>query len=175
MAARSIDFGKLNTDKTDSHGVILTVRPDMRLVKVSFLAPVAILLVGGITYLLPLPIDRQFINYLVLPFIAMVAVGVAVYPAGMYEALSRALFTLTDEYVEEEVGIIWKRTRRIPLGYVRDVTYGQNLIQGIFGVSDITVSTTNGDKIVLNNVKNGARTREIIWELILSKSPSPQR
>jgi hypothetical protein len=65
-------------------------------------------------FLTPLPIDRQLINYLVLPLTAMVALGVAVYPVGMYEALSKAVFTVTDQYVEEEVGIIWKRTRRIP-------------------------------------------------------------
>jgi Bacterial PH domain len=172
MAARSIDFGKFNTDKTDSRGVVLTVRPDMRLVKMSFLAPVVVLLVGGIIYLLPLPIDRQLINYLVMPFITMVAIGVAVYPVGMYEALSKAVFTVTDQYVEEEVGIIWKRTRRIPLSYVRDVTHDQNFIQAIFCVSDITVSATNGDKIVLNNLRGGASAREFLWKLVLSKSSS---
>src|SRR5262249_23079948 len=116
-------------------------------------------------------IDRLLVNYLVLPFIAMVAVGAAVYPVGMYEALSKAVFRVTDQYVEEEVGIIWKRTRRIPLSYVRDVTYDQNFSQAIFGVADITVSTTNGDKIVLNNLKGGEGTRETIWKLVLSKAP----
>jgi uncharacterized membrane protein YdbT with pleckstrin-like domain len=133
----------------------LTVRSDMRLVKVSFLAAVVVVFVGVIIYLTPLPIDQQLTYYLVLPFIAMVAVGVAVYSAGMYEALAKAVFTVTNEYVHEESGIIWKRTRRIPLRYIRDVTYDQNFIQAAFRVADITVSTSNGDKIVLNNLSCG--------------------
>ena len=56
------------------------------------------------------------------------------------------LDTVTAEYVESESGIVGKKVRTIPIGYVRDVTYGQNLIQSMLGVSDITVSGTNGDR-----------------------------
>src|SRR5262249_26054822 len=155
MAARSIDIGRLNTDKTDSRNAVLRLRPDLRLVKMSFFAPPGVLLIGFAVYLVPLPIDRQLIYYIVLPFIVMGALGVGVYPVGMYEALSKAVFTVADDYIEEEIGIIWKRTRRIPLSYVRDVTHEQNFIQAVFDVANITVSTTNGDKIVLNHVRNG--------------------
>ena len=171
MAARSIDFKDFNTETPGSRDVVLSVRPDMRLVKASFFVPVLVLLVGLLVYLLPLPIDSVLTHCLVLPFIVMVAVGVAVYPVGMYEALAKAVFKVTDQYVEEESGIIWKRVRRIPLSYVRDVTYNQNFIQAMFDVSDITVSATNGDKVVLNNLRNGEATREIIWKLVLANSP----
>jgi len=171
MAARSINFSDFNTETPGSRGVVLSVRPDMRLIKASFFVPLLVLFVGLIVYLLPLPIDSVLTHYLVLPFIVMVAVGVAVYPVGMYEALAKAVFKVTDEYVEEESGIIWKRVRRIPLSYVRDVTYNQNFIQAMFDVSDITISATNRDKIVLNNLKGGEGTREIIWKLVLLNSP----
>jgi hypothetical protein len=46
------------------------------------------------------------------------------------------------------------------------VTYDQNFLQAIFGVADVTVSTTNGDKVVLN----AEGTRERIWKLVLSIS-----
>jgi uncharacterized membrane protein YdbT with pleckstrin-like domain len=171
MAARSINLSDFNTETTGRRGgVVLSARPDMRLIKASFLVPVLVLLAGVVVYLLPLPIDSVLTDYLVLPFIAMVAVGVAVYPVGMYEALAKAVFTVTDEYVEEESGIVWKRVRRIPLSYVRDVTYNQNFVQAIFDVSEITVSATNGDKIVLNNMRRGEETRETIWKLVLSRS-----
>lgn len=81
---------------------------------------------------------------------------------------------MTDEHIEEEYGIVYKRLRRIPLSYVRDVTYDQNFLQAMFGVSSITVSPTNGDKIVLSNVADGARTREAIWNLVVSKAPHGQ-
>ena len=65
---------------------------------------------------------------------------------------------------------------RIPLSYVRDVTYNQNFIQAMFDVSDITVSAPNGDKVVLNNLRNGEATREIIWKLVtyLQSLPVPK-
>ena len=169
MAARSINLRDFDPETTGSRGgVVLSARPDMRLIKASFLVPVLVLLAGVAVYLLPLPLNSVITDYLVLPFIAMVAVGAAVYPVGMYEALAKAV---NDGYVEEESGIIWKRVRRIPLSYVRDVTYNQSFIQALFDVSDITVSATNGDKIVLNTLRGGEETRETIWKLVLSNSP----
>src|SRR5689334_7439166 len=106
MAARSINFRDFNTETPGSRGEVLCVRPDLRLVEASFFVPVVVLLLGLIVYLLPLPIDSVLTHYLVLPFIVMVAVGVAVYPVGMFEALAKAVFKVTDEYVEEESGII---------------------------------------------------------------------
>ena len=68
---------------------------------------------------------------------------------------------------------IWHR--RIPLSYVRDVTYDQNFLQAMFAVSSITVAPTNGDKIVLSNIRDGETTRESIWKVVLSRSPVGNR
>jgi hypothetical protein len=53
---------------------------------------------------------------------------------------------------------------------MRDVTYDQNFLQAMFGVSSVIVSPTNGRKIVVSNVPDGERTREVIWNLVLSMS-----
>jgi uncharacterized membrane protein YdbT with pleckstrin-like domain len=93
----------------------------------------------------------------------------------LYEGLSKSVYRLTNEHIEEEYGIVYKRQRRIPLSYVRDVTYDQNFLQAMFGVSSITVSPTNGDKIVLSNIRDGESARERIWKHVLSRSPVPKR
>jgi hypothetical protein len=49
-------------------------------------------------------------------------------------------------------------------------TNGTPMRSAIFGVSSITVSPTNGNKIVFSNVRDGEQTREAIWNLVLSKS-----
>lgn len=146
----------------------------MRIVNLSFLAPVLVLVGGVIAYLLPLAVDRDF--QLVGSFFitGMGLVGILCLLA-LYEGLSKAVYSLTDEHIEEEYGIIYTRVRRIPLSYVRDVTYDQNFLQAMFGISSITVTPTNGDKIVLSNVKEGKRTRDIIWKLVLSRSPKGQQ
>lgn len=142
----------------------------MRIIKFNFVAPALVLFAGVILYLVPLGINRDlhFAGSIVIATLGLAGViGLIV----MYEALAAAVYTVTNEYVEEQYGIIHKRLRRIPLSYVRDVTHSQNFVQAIFGVSSITVSPTNGDKIVLSNVRDGNQTREVIWKWALSRSP----
>ena len=169
MAAISVNLRDFGIDTTSTDKAVLTARPDMRIVKVSFLAPVLVLAAGVITYLLPLAIDRDL---QVAGSILIASIGLAgvVSLLVMYEGLAMAVYTVTAEHIEEEYGIIYKRLRRIPLSYVRDVTYDQNFLQVMFGVSSVTISPTNGNKIVLSNVRDGEGTRELIWKLVLSSS-----
>jgi len=90
----------------------------------------------------------------------------------MFEGLSRAMYTVTPEYVEEQYGLIYKRLRQIPLNYVQDLTSTQNFIQAMFGLSSITVTPTNGHKIVISNIRAGKKAQETIWRKILQKSGS---
>src|SRR5262245_2196290 len=90
----------------------------------------------------------------------------------MYEALGNAIYTVTNAYIEKKGGVIWKTQHRIPLSYVRDVTYNQSFLQAVFRVSSVTVSTTNGNKIMLSNVPDGEMMRNHIWNLVVSQTPS---
>lgn len=82
---------------------------------------------------------------------------------------------MTTEYIEARTGTIEKRVRRIPISYIRDVTLSQNFLQAPFGTYNITVAATNGDKVVLENVTDRERKQEVIWEIVLSKSPNASR
>lgn len=174
MASTSINVGRFGSDSVGGDKALLTARPDIRFLKLSFLAPAVVLVAGIIAYLLPLAIDRDFQLAGSAFMIGIGLVGMACLLA-LYEGLSKAVYSLTDEHVEEEYGIINKRVRRIPLSYVRDVTYDQNFLQAMFGVSSITVAPTNGDKIVLSNIRDGESARERIWKLVLSRSPREKR
>ena len=171
MASTTINLGRVTRDTAGIEKPVLIATPDMRIVKVSFLGPLLMLVAGVLVYLLPLGVDRDF--QLVGSFlIAGTGLVGIICLLALSEALSKAVYRLTDEHIEEEYGIVYKRLRRIPLSYVRDVTHSQNFLQAIFGVSSITVSPTNGDKIVLSNVKDGNETREVIWKFALSRSPT---
>jgi len=126
---------------------------------------------GAVVYLSP--IDTS-LKVAFLPM-AVLFVVVLAYSVIMYEALGNTVFVVTNDHIEERGGLIWKTQRRIPLTYVRDVTYDQNLLQAMFGVSSITVSPTNGDKIVLSNIREGESAREKIWKHVLSRSPVLKR
>jgi membrane protein YdbS with pleckstrin-like domain len=170
MASTSINVGSFGIDTTRSDQAVFTARPDMSIVKVSFLPPLLMVVAGIMAYLAPLPIDWDD-KVAVLALIAGIGlVGVACV-VFLYEGLSKAVYRLTNEYIEEEYGIIYKGVRRIPLSYVRDVTFSQNPLQAMFGLSSITVSPTNGNKIVLSNIRNAEQRREAIWRLVLARAP----
>lgn len=168
MSSTSINVGEFGIDSVGSERSLLTARPDMRIVKSGFLAAASIAVAGAVVYLLPI---SESMKAAFLPLAGLFVVTVA-YSAIMYETLGNALFTLTDVYIEERGGVIWRSQHRIPLSYIRDVSYSQTILQEMFGVSSVTVSPTNGRKIVLSNVRDGERMREAIWKLVLSKSPS---
>lgn len=160
-----------NDNELPDAGVVVSDRPDMRIVKLGFLISAFVAAMAGVVYLLPVS-DSTKVAFLPLVGVSVVAL---VYSMVMYETLAKTVFKVTAEYVEEEGGIVWKRLRRIPLSYVRDVTFDENLIQTKLGTSTITVSATNGDKIVLDNVKGGKEMQEVIWKQVLSRSPSGHR
>ena len=167
MSSTSINIGEFGINSVGSDSSLLTARPDMRIVKLGFLAAASIAVAGVVVYVLPV---SDSVKVAFLPLAGLFVVTLA-YSAIMYETLGNALFTITNAYIEEKGGVIWKSQHRIPLSYVRDVTYSQTFLQAMFGVSSVTVSPTNGRKIVLSNVPDGEDTREIIWKLVLSRSP----
>ena len=171
MASTSVNVANVGINITRAEEVVLTAHPDMGIIKVSFLAPLFVIAAGAIAYLLPMAID-PYMQTGLSGFVAIIGLGGTFFLLAVYEALSRAVYTMTTEYIEEEYGIIYKRLRRIPLSYVRDVTQTQNFLQAMFHVSSITVSPTNGDKIVLSNILDGKEARETIWSLVLRTVPS---
>ena len=167
MASTSINVGEFGINSEGSDRSLLTTRPDMRIVKLGFLAAASIAVAGAVVYMLPV---SDSVKAAFLPLAGLFVVTVA-YSAIMYDTLGNAVFTVTNTYIEEKGGVIWKSQHRIPLSYVRDVTYSQSFLQAMLRVSSVTVSPTNGNKIVLSNISDGEKTRETIWRLVLSKSP----
>lgn len=171
MSATSINAGKFRIDSRGNDNVLLTARSDLRIVKLGFLAAALIAAVAAAIYVSPIS-DGVKVAFLALIGLFVVAL---VYSVIMYETLANAVFKVTNEHIEEEGGFIWKARHSIPLIYVRDVTYDQNFLQAMFGTSSVSVSPTNGNKIVLSNIPNGEETRDTIWNLVLSRSPMRKR
>jgi uncharacterized membrane protein YdbT with pleckstrin-like domain len=101
--------------------------------------------------------------------------GTLTFSLSTHGRLRTASYTVTEGYIEAQTGTFEKTTRRIPLSYIRDVTHRQDFFQRLFGVSDITVTATNSGSVVLENVSDGRRKQEIIWELVMAWSPGASR
>ena len=166
MGARTINYGVLGIETPRTSKTVLVDRPDKRMMRVRYLVPALIVCIGAIIYALPM----GDLKVVFLPLTWLFAMAV-VYSVIMHEILAKAVYTVTAECVESESGIFGKKVRTIPISYVRDVTYGQNAIQSLLGLSDVTVSAANGDKITFKDIADGSHKRDVISKLVLSKSP----
>ena len=147
---------------------VLITQPDMRLIKFGYLVPLAIMVAGLIGVLASVKDGtRLAIGYGAVMF----TFCTLLFFLSFHARLRQANYTVTTEYIEAQIGTVKKSVRLIPLGYVRDVTLSQTFFQAFFDTSDITVAATNGDRIVLENVPDGKKSQEIIWKLVLAKSP----
>jgi uncharacterized membrane protein YdbT with pleckstrin-like domain len=151
---------------------VLTDQPDLRLIKLSYLVPLLLIATGVVILLLPVNPGAKFSIGFAL---AIALASTLTFSISSHARLRTASYTVTDGYIEAQTGTFEKATQRIPISYIRDVTHRQNILQALFAVSDIKITATNGDSVMLENVSEGARKREIIWELVLAKSPSASR
>ena len=147
---------------------VLTDQPDMRLIKLGYIVPLLLVATGVLILLLPISDAVKIgIGYALI----MALGGMLTFLLSSHARLRKASYTVTAEYIEAQTGTFEKTSRRIPLSYIRDVTHRQHFFQTLFGVSDIKVTATNGDSVVLENVSDGRRKQEIIWELVIARSP----
>jgi uncharacterized membrane protein YdbT with pleckstrin-like domain len=152
--------------------LVLSEKPDLRLIKLGYIVPLLLLVTGGGAIILP--IDNGYkigTAYAVI----MLLGGSLTFFLSAHARLRKASYTVTAEYIEAETGTFEKSIRRIPLSYIRDVTHRQNFFQTFFGISDIAVAATNGDSVVLENISDGRRKQEVIWDLVIAKSPHASR
>jgi len=151
---------------------VLTDQPDLRLIKLGYLVPLLLVTFGVLIILLPISDAIKIgVGYALI----MALGGMLTFLLSSHARLRKASYIVTAEYIEARTGTFEKTSRRIPLSYIRDVTHRQHFFQTLFGVSDIKVTATNGDSVVLENVSDGKRKQEIIWELVIARSPDASR
>jgi uncharacterized membrane protein YdbT with pleckstrin-like domain len=168
FAARGPQAVEYNQIRGGHSGIVLTDQPDLRLIKLGYIVPLLLLATGGIALILPIDDGLKIgTGYAII----MLLGGSLTFFISAHARLRKASYTVTTDYIEAQIGTFEKVIRRIPLAYIRDVTQSQNFFQTFFGISDITVSATNGDSVVLENISDGRRKQEIIWELVVAKSP----
>jgi uncharacterized membrane protein YdbT with pleckstrin-like domain len=153
---------------SDQTRPVLIDSADLRLIKLGYLVPLLLVAAGVLILLLPLS-DAAKIG---IGYALIMALGsLLTFLLSSHARLRKASYTVTADYIEAQTGTFEKTSRRIPLSYIRDVTHRQHFFQRLFGVSDIKVTATNGDSVVFENVSDGIRKRELIWEIVIARSP----
>jgi uncharacterized membrane protein YdbT with pleckstrin-like domain len=151
-------------DRTE---VIFTDRPDLRFLNLPYVIPMLAAVIGAVIYSQPLD---EGIRIAVIIGIACLGLVFTAQLLFYRMKLKMARYTVTTSYVESQTGVVNKAIRRIPLNQINDVTATQNVFQSLAGTNSITVSASNGDSVVLENVTEGQRKQEIIWELVRGES-----
>ena len=166
MSGTKADAGnRVGSDQTKP---VLIDNPDLRLIKLGYLVPLLLVAAGVLILLLPIS-DAAKIG---IGYALIMALGsLLTFLLSSHARLHKASYTVTADFVEARTGTFEKTSRRIPLSYIRDVTHRQHFFQTLFGLSDIKVTATNGDSVVLENVSDGIRKRELIWEMVIARSP----
>jgi uncharacterized membrane protein YdbT with pleckstrin-like domain len=157
----------MDRTRSDSTDAVLSDQPNLLLVKIGYLLPGALVATAIVGFLLPISDAAQ---YAIAYGTILMAFSTVITLATCHGRLRKASYTVTNDYIEARTGTFEKRVRRIPLDYIRDVTHSQNLFQSLIGLSNITVKATNGDQVTLENIRDGERKREVIWNLIVDKS-----
>jgi hypothetical protein len=151
---------------------ILTDQPDLRLIKFGYVVPLLLLVTDGSALILLIDDGLKIgTGYAII----MLLGGSLTFFLSAHARLRRANYIVTSEYIEVQTGTPEKTVRCKPVAYIRDVTHRQNFFQTFFGIYDITVAATNGDSVVLENITDGRRKQEIIWELVFARSPHASR
>jgi uncharacterized membrane protein YdbT with pleckstrin-like domain len=153
---------------TRSTGTVLSDHPDTRISLLRFGFLLAAIVLGLASIYVPFEDAIKFALGVGSLFLAVVF---PIMLAKDYFSLRLARYTVSDTHIEARTGIFEKTERRIPLAYVREVTTKQTFFQSLFGTCNIKVFATNGDSIELQNIKDGERKRELIWELVMANSP----
>lgn len=155
---RAIDRRENMSSNAD---VIFIERPLLRRVWLLYLIPLLIFSFF-LAMLTMLPSDA-WMGSLVLALLIVICL-VRIVPFHVQLATSR--YTATTQHIEVERGIFERFNRRIPVAYIRDLTVTASIDQRLVGVGNITVTTSSGESITLEDIADPQTKRDIIWELV---------
>jgi uncharacterized membrane protein YdbT with pleckstrin-like domain len=139
------------------HRRIFAIAPTLKFVFLGYIATVfvAFALVILLTLLIPgfVPVIGVIIGFFLL-----------LIPVYYHVRQKMIRYSLTDNTIEIDRGLISRSTQNIPLRRIQDVTVTSTLFQRILGYGDITIdnASEDGGKVVLDNVDQPRKYADLI-------------
>lgn len=77
-------------------------------------------------------------------------------------------YCITNQRLIIETGILTKRSREMELFRIRDVSVKRNLIERLFKIGDITLTSTDSSnpQLVLKNIKRSQAVKDVIRNVV---------
>jgi uncharacterized membrane protein YdbT with pleckstrin-like domain len=131
--------------KNSSNDVVLKIFPTLKFIMAGYvLAALGAIVLAALLAFTPISPWFGVFFGLLLFFI----------PAYYHLRQRMTSYTLTDQCVEVDTGLISRTTRNIPIGRVQDVTVSSGLIQRVLNFGDVVVDNASeeGGKLVIRNI-----------------------
>ena len=125
--------------------VVFRIGPTLKFVKLGYvLAAIGAILLVILLSLTPIPIWIAVILGLLLFLI----------PAYFHVRQMMTSYTLTEQCVEVDTGLVSRTTRNIPIGRIQDVTVSSGIAQRILNFGDVVIDNASeeGGKVVIRNI-----------------------
>jgi uncharacterized membrane protein YdbT with pleckstrin-like domain len=138
-------------------------RPDARGAINFYLAVIPLFAIASILYLLRSYTDDPGFMPAAFLICSIVALILAISQTLVFKATH---YTVTAEYIEIQTGLMTRVNRRIPASFIRDVTVTNNFTQQWLGLGNVNVSASNGDSIILAEIRDPEAIKDLIWSLM---------
>lgn len=124
---------------------VLRINPTLKFVKVGYvLAALGALLLVVILALTPVPTWLSVI------------IGLMLFVIPAYYHLQQRLvsYSLTDQSIEVDSGLVSRTTRNIPLTRIQDVTVSSSVVQRLLNFGDVVIdnASEDGGKLIIKNI-----------------------
>lgn len=130
----------------DESGIdTLRINPTMKFIKVGYgLAALGAIVLVGVLALTPIPLWVSVIIALLLFLI----------PAYYHLQQRMISYSLNDQCIEVDSGLVARTTRNIPLTRIQDVTVSAGVLQRLLNFGDVVIdnASEDGGKLIIKNI-----------------------
>lgn len=137
-------------ESIDAGRTIFTTRPTMLFIKIGYLAAA----LGGVLLVVLLALIR----FVEIPWYISVPLAMALLLIPAYYHIKRNMirYTLTENEIEIDQGLVARTTRNIPLSKIQDVTVSSTILQRLLGYGNVIIDNASeqGGNITLRNIQN---------------------
>ena len=143
---------------------LFSVNPTLKFVWAGYVltAAAAFLIVAFLSLLLPAVSPVIFV---------VIGLSLLLIPVYFHARQKLSRYTLTQDKLEIDSGLISRTTTSLPLTRVQDVTVKSTITQRLLGLGDIIVDNagTDGDRIVFANIDRPRKYADILLEQVQKK------
>jgi uncharacterized membrane protein YdbT with pleckstrin-like domain len=131
-------------DASGGVGDVYRIGPTLKFIKLGYIAAAigAFLLVALLAFVLPIGLA------------VLIALFIFLIPAYFHVRQRMISYSLTDQCIEVDSGLVSRTTRNVPLTRIQDVTVSAGVMQRLLNFGDVVIdnASEDGGKVIIKNI-----------------------